>query len=103
MRGTIIFNLILKRYNDCIASKMCEKDPPIQYEDGCQYRRIGQLELRTPVWKTNHFKVPQSVILILCFYSNKYYLERCLRDCTLKKAENSFLEAATELLRPCTP
>ncbi len=30
----IIFNLILKRYNDCIASKIGEKDPPIQSEDG---------------------------------------------------------------------
>ncbi len=99
----IIFNLILKRYNDCIASKICEKDPPIQYDDGCQYRSIGQLELRTPVWKTYHFKVPKSVNLIFCFYTNKSYLGMCVKDCTVKIAENSLLEAVTGLLRPCTP
>jgi hypothetical protein len=61
------------------------------------------LELRTPVWKTNYFKVPQSVILIFCFtLINPTYLGRCLRDCPVKIAENSFLEAATGLLRPCT-
>jgi hypothetical protein len=74
---------ILNRWNDCIASKICEKDQPIQSEGWCQYQRSGQLEFWTPVRKTNHFKS---------------YLGRCLRDCTVKIAEKSLLEAATGLL-----
>jgi hypothetical protein len=43
------------------------------------------------------------VIFNLLFYTFNSYLGRCLRDCTVKITEKYFLEAATGLLRPCTP
>jgi hypothetical protein len=48
-------------------------------------------------------KVAQSVIFNLLFYAYKSFLGSCLRDCKVKIAEKYFLEAATGLLRPCTP
>ncbi len=48
-------------------------------------------------------KVAQSVIFNLLFYTYKSFLGNCLRDCKVKIAEKYFLEAATGLLRPCTP
>jgi hypothetical protein len=43
------------------------------------------------------------IIFYLLFYTYKSFLGSCLRDCTVKIAEKYFLEAATGLLRPCTP
>ena len=48
-------------------------------------------------------KVAQSVIFNLLFYTYKSFLGSCLRDCKVKIAEKYFLEAATGLLRLCTP
>ncbi len=41
--------------------------------------------------------------IILLFYTYKSFLGSCLRDCKVKIAEKYFLEAATGLLRLCTP
>jgi hypothetical protein len=41
--------------------------------------------------------------IILLFYTYKSFLGSCLRACKGKIAEKYFLEAATGLLRLCTP
>jgi hypothetical protein len=69
---------------------------------GVDIKRSDNLNFIHLCGKLTMSRCPRELGSTSCFYTNKSYLGRCLRDYTVSIAEKSFLEAATGLLRPCT-